>query len=443
MKRRQGFTIVELLVAMALIIFIMIILSEAFAAGLESFRQLKAIGDMQERMRSAAIIMRRDFQADHFDSDSTRGTRLSDQDMRSMEPPDKGFFRLWQVYTPTNPPAAAAPYNASIVEGYDGDGIVSTRATEHVLQFTVRLAGTRPENYFVGQLPWPPPIGSFPAGPGNYSQNGSLMALGPPDFQQPNSMVSQWAEVTYFLKPLLTNTTPPAAITANGTPLHALYRRQRLLGPDGVNTVVLPVAPVNESWEWRFYTDVSFPQPTGTAPVALNSPTSITLPTNRLGMNPDTTTTPLAAAGLPWIGPPPIYPGAPANPPAATGVWTVAELLGGTAQSQAGDDVLMTDVLSFDVKVLQQGYGPYSSFVDLPPSTQSSNLAFANASPAYPNGVSVFDTWSKYGNYSNWNTAGTATSLPLKIRILALQITLRVWDQRTQQTRQVTIIQDM
>ena len=35
------------------------------------------------------------------------------------------------------------------------------------------------------------------------------------------------------------------------------------------------------------------------------------------------------------------------------------------------------------------------------------------------------------------------TSLPLKIRILALQVTLRVWDQRTQQARQVTIIQDM
>src|SRR5947208_11474370 len=97
MRRRQGFTIVELLVALALIIFIMVILTEAFSAGLESFRRLKAIGDMQERMRSAAIIIRRDLQAEHFENDSTRGSRLSDQDMRWMDPPDKGFFRLWQV----------------------------------------------------------------------------------------------------------------------------------------------------------------------------------------------------------------------------------------------------------------------------------------------------------------------------------------------------------
>jgi hypothetical protein len=38
---------------------------------------------------------------------------------------------------------------------------------------------------------------------------------------------------------------------------------------------------------------------------------------------------------------------------------------------------------------------------------------------------------------------GTPQSLPLKLRILAIQITLRVWDERTQQARQMTIIQDM
>src|SRR5439155_10425507 len=45
-QKRQGFTLVEMLVAMALTIFIMVIMSEAFVAGLETFRQLKAIGDM-------------------------------------------------------------------------------------------------------------------------------------------------------------------------------------------------------------------------------------------------------------------------------------------------------------------------------------------------------------------------------------------------------------
>ncbi|MCI0701035.1 MAG: prepilin-type N-terminal cleavage/methylation domain-containing protein [Planctomycetia bacterium] len=65
---RRGFTLIELLVAMALIVFIMVILSEAFAAGLEAFRNLKAIGDQQEKLRTAAQTLRRDLQSAHFDS---------------------------------------------------------------------------------------------------------------------------------------------------------------------------------------------------------------------------------------------------------------------------------------------------------------------------------------------------------------------------------------
>ena len=47
MRKRQGFTIVELLVAMALTLFTMAILSQAFVTSLEVFSQLKGIGDME------------------------------------------------------------------------------------------------------------------------------------------------------------------------------------------------------------------------------------------------------------------------------------------------------------------------------------------------------------------------------------------------------------
>jgi prepilin-type N-terminal cleavage/methylation domain-containing protein len=57
---RRGFTIVELLIAMALIVLIMAILSQAFVEGLESFRHLKGIGDLQEDLRQASIGLRRD-----------------------------------------------------------------------------------------------------------------------------------------------------------------------------------------------------------------------------------------------------------------------------------------------------------------------------------------------------------------------------------------------
>jgi hypothetical protein len=212
---------------------------------------------------------------------------------------------------------------------------------------------------------------------------------------------------------------------------------------------------------------VSFPQPeppsqpTDPTPAfnaVLNGPTNITVPTNRLGMDPRTihpsATNPNPVpvptmAGIPSLFLPNYLP-KPAWPD-ATDVWTVADLLGGANVPQLGDDLLLTDVLSFDVKVLQQGYGPgsgYPFFVDLPhPASLGNNLTFLNylapTNPPGTKGVSVFDTWTKYGQYGNWGTAGTPTSLPLKMRILALQITLRVWDERSQQARQMTIIQEM
>jgi prepilin-type N-terminal cleavage/methylation domain-containing protein len=57
-RRRTGFTLPELLVAMALIVLIMSILAQSFSAGAQSFRHLKAIGDMAERLRNSADALR-------------------------------------------------------------------------------------------------------------------------------------------------------------------------------------------------------------------------------------------------------------------------------------------------------------------------------------------------------------------------------------------------
>ena len=65
---RRGFTLTELLVSMALIVFIMVILSEAFTAGVQAFRDLKAAGDMGERLRAASAALRRDLLDSHFES---------------------------------------------------------------------------------------------------------------------------------------------------------------------------------------------------------------------------------------------------------------------------------------------------------------------------------------------------------------------------------------
>src|SRR5262245_40685610 len=63
LRRRKGFTVIELLMAMAAIVFLMSVLSQTFSAGLESFRQLKGIGDLPEQLRAAAIDLREDLDA--------------------------------------------------------------------------------------------------------------------------------------------------------------------------------------------------------------------------------------------------------------------------------------------------------------------------------------------------------------------------------------------
>ena len=92
MKHRQGFTLVELMVSMALIIFIMAILSQAFVAALGVFRNLKGQGDLAEHLRAVTQILQRDLAADHFDGNR----RLSDPNFWLNGPPSQGFFQIWQ-----------------------------------------------------------------------------------------------------------------------------------------------------------------------------------------------------------------------------------------------------------------------------------------------------------------------------------------------------------
>jgi hypothetical protein len=53
---------------MALIVFVMVIRSEAFTAGVQAFRDLEGVGDLNDRLRTASARLRRDLQESHFDS---------------------------------------------------------------------------------------------------------------------------------------------------------------------------------------------------------------------------------------------------------------------------------------------------------------------------------------------------------------------------------------
>jgi type II secretory pathway pseudopilin PulG len=397
MRRRQAFTIVELLVSLALILFIMVILTEAFSAGTETFRQLKAVGDMQERLRTLTTLLRRDLAADHFEGHR----RLGDPTFWQDGFPVLGYFRF--------------DGGGSYVEGSDPDlapGVSPVRCPPppangqlqfagqaapggHVLAFTVRLRGNSRENFFSAALP-PPPLPPSPLLTLDTTFYGYSLT---PDVQfqdSPNTYNSQWAEVVYFL---VWNGT-----YAGTTPLYSLYRSQLAVVPDNrtltgaVPSSLLMASPYYYS-EMSCYASGPF--------LAFSSPGDLTNPGNRA------------------------FPNRP----------QFTALNNPTNSSQWGATLLLADVVSFDVRVVPYLTGSSSLFPSF------SDFATVNGTPqvgttAWNNGF-AFDTADPayYSNNPNYfNNPGAP--LPGYV-VKALQISIRVWDLKTQQTRQTSVIQDL
>jgi len=483
---RAGFTLVEMLVATALIMFIMLILSEAFVAGLNAFRTLKGIGDMESRIKSAVTPLRDDLRQDHFDG----RRRLSDPLFWNQGTPREGFVNVTQgfypVYsinaitpglqtvTPLNssgqnatqwslsqntiqwytwtllprttlangvtipgtillvdatgtpeyvevlavtPTTFTANFtanhpNAPITirvirqpEGVDADSLLVTRATDHILHLAVKLRGNRQENFFTAHLPWNSPFFPVLLNPGpppptvpnpNYTPTTFFDQATDGRFQDQVSSPpitgykTQWAEIAYFLW--------PNGTSANGTPLFALYRAEFKVVPDNryVNGWVYnppvppPIASVNG---WNPVTGDGYQEmsarsgSTTIGGVTYNtyyfpSPSSLAnMRTTALGdSQPDRTFTYFYRAE-----------GRGPFDPSAAEIWSAT--------------LIATDVVSFDVQILSPQSG-VADFTDIP--------------------GGVFDT---------------AMQQPYTIN--AIKITLRVWDLKTRQTRQVSIIQDM
>lgn len=389
MRRRQAFTLVELLVAMALIIFIMAILSQAFVSAMTTFRNLKASGDMAEKLRATTQLLQRDLAADHFEGKK----RLSDPNFWLNGPPQQGFFNIWQDDATT-----------TVNEGNDLDGIASYRNAYYTLAFTVKLRGNQ--------------MGDF------MSASGGMAALsgqfGPPEARYQVAATSgasynyQWAEIDWFMQPSGDTTAPDQTTGTQGVPLYNLYRRQRLLVPD--NNLVQPQQPAGNASQ--FY-ELSYWQPQGAnGALYFNSPMDITVPQRRV-MGVSSAYAPLPQ-GLPNL---------------------------------TGSDIQLTDVVSLDVRMLVAGAtGTPDPFVTL------YNAPFTNytytAPPWIVKGM-VFDTWSSVNdglhNYSQWSQTGNpGTSVPFWNAttqsgpiIQAIQISIRIWDVKTNQTRQVTVVQAM
>ncbi len=319
-----------------------------------------------------------------------------------------------------------------------------------MLHFTVKLRGNERGDFFSA---------------GNIPGAGAALTTSPAffgqrhyqDFQQNTNAVfnSQWAEVVYFLR--------ATGDTAKGTPLFALYRRQLLLVPDsglitnagGIQTTV-PGAVAD-------YPEMSCV--TAGANGYFNNPRDITMPARRLGTQGLGTTLADVAGKLD-----------PANNDPATGLASYPTMFDTTKNNvYQGADIVLSDVLSFEVRLLLADGNHFESLYDITGATggyrAGSNTLFPVRNPAFSTaGPLVFDTWtnaidanSALGSaydYSLWNTAtnttgsripiyqrsinnanGTTTTTTIHVR--AVQVTIRVWDVKTEQARQITIVQDL
>jgi prepilin-type N-terminal cleavage/methylation domain-containing protein len=440
---RQGFTLVELLVAVALIFFIMSILTAAFLASSKSFTDLKAEGDMAEKLGTAVNILRKYLVLDHFEGKR----RISDPAFWMNGPPQEGFFRIYQ-----GTPSGTSP---NVLEGTDTmvNGLSSFRVINHALHFAVKPRGDNVGDFLAGGVPASSTLLSVPTPEYRY-QTGTT------------TYTSQWGEVAFFLQPL--NYSGTEAIKANGTPLYGLYMRQLLATPDKSGSQVTVASATTSS-----FVEVSGVISGGT--MNCNGPRDLTQVSRRFGMNTanlsgvtnNTSTITAATQAAPILittsnnhglttGNPIIITGATGNT-AANGIWTVTVPAGslntftldgsdGTASGAynsgsaiwsswyttlaqdapsttalLASDLLLPNVVSFEVRVMLAGG---STFVDLYDPTVTS---YANSNPAFSttNGPMVYDTWSSVVDnslvagggpgfdYSTWATAGTNASIPL------------------------------
>lgn len=370
-RARRGFTLVELMVAAAVCVLIMAILASCFQMGIDTMRHLKSTGDMAENLRAASTVIRRDLRAEHFPRDPNAqngtGTRVSDLAFDAgAGRPVGGFFRVRST--------------APVFEAADAFNIGSTRADaavgrQHQLQFTAILKGSSDQEWFYTQ---------FPSSGRNFK--------------------SRVAEVAYFLD------TTPRGTTNTGLVLHHLIRRQRLVAESAEQANQLP-SPGN---------------PNGTADPPMKEADIGVIALNNAA--PPSTPCLLADLVTPAVGVPPVANRLATGPGGDTmTAGNDADLAPLVNAARLGDDILLSNVISFEVRLAWTGSPGPRPFN--PPAVTDTPFDTLDWLPATAVPVpGVFDTGS--------------TPSP-KIRVRAVQIIIRVWDPKLQNTRQTTIVQDL
>lgn len=421
--RRAGFTLVEMMVAMALTLFVMVILSQAFVLSLETFSGMKGIGDMQQNLRVATTLLRDDLSQDHFEGKR----RLSDPNIANpTQLPQAGFFAIHQR---SGPPVAA---NTSYVnEGNDTNGMASFRAIDHVLYMAVKRKGNRREDYFTTPLQGPANMLAFffnqrtAYNVSNANISEATLTL---PYAGGNSgfYSSQWAEVVYYLKRQGSTEEVNNANSQFGTPTFELYRAEFVMVPDATDLRKPSAA--------NFFNRT----PTPVAAATLNNWSQSTFK----GMSHT-----ISATQLNFLTPADAALGNRMIPNLTTFNPQTATPTAVTNRVLLSETAVLPNVISFQVVGLPDSSTDWRAGLTY----NVGNIVVyqgciyvctqTHVSSILTNPETLAPRWSVISLYdtTQFSNAAYAGRFPLK----AVQITLRVFDSGTRQTRQVTVVQDL
>ncbi|MBN9119870.1 MAG: hypothetical protein J0I06_12035 [Planctomycetes bacterium] len=310
-RARRGVTLVEMLVATAMCILGMWMLTWMFQQATASFSLANAQVALTGQERAVTTVMQRDLACDVFADDDTlpnRGRKVSDRS--PGDPVPKGGY-LWAR---SSPPGVGG----TILEATDSNGFASYRATDHFIQFTAILPDT-PGNRFISEVP---------AGSGT-------------------TRAGTAAEIAYFLV--------PNGTTTGGAQLYDLMRVQRIVALnqyDAQDYLNLAVQPGYQAGDLVHEVMVCSPPNTATStPAKMHALADLAQAVGPSG------------ATAPRIGGAAQYAGGPTFPRAAR------SLTSAPPSKRYGEDRLLSGVLSFEVKFTGQGTGwptPFSSNSDYP-----------------------------------------------------------------------------
>lgn len=380
---RRGFTLVELMVATALVVLILTILAVAFGAATESLSRLRSMGNMATDLRGAQDKLRADLEAEHFDSGDSPGVlRLADLKYNllpgdtSVRTPRGGYFLIEHG-------------SGSTYEGMDADNLHSTRAFPratdlprpnigHAIEFTTKRLGTSADDLFTTPLTAP--------------VNVNLRNLNTADTPLTNDqLVTKWARVRWFLA---------NQRNVGGVDTWTLYRRVKAVALPTANPAPPPVLVSGSDLD-LVSVDPRPASPTFNHTITLDQ---LTDPTLRAAM----------------ISP-------------LTGTYN-------------GDDIVLSNVTSFEVKLTWDAPAigtPRAPRTGLPPTAFGSPIP--DSLGAVANGDFPFDdlpasTVAPFVGQRVFDTGNNTATLPLRIRVTALQVKIRVFDPKTLLTRQVSFI---